>query len=226
MFARGDAVGKRIQLTALSNQWFEVVGVVNDAPARGLGAVMQPALGVYVSILQQPVSLLEVGTAQTGIPPNALQSIGQARGGAMSIAGLLAADTRVLAWFTNLLLGMGVVTAIIAVGGLLVMLGLWLESQKRELGVRRAVGARRRDVHVLVLSRAVLVAGGGSLFGAWLGQIAWDVLPRVVPGAPIFDGAAVMQTGAGLSALTLIVAFLLAHRFTRTPVSALLLVTD
>lgn len=226
MFARGDAVGRRIQLTALDNQWFEVVGVVDDAPARGLGAVMQPALGVYVSILQQPVSLLEVGTARTGIPPNTLHGIGQVRGDATSIAGLLATDTRVLGWFTTLLLGMGVITAIIAVGGLLVMLGLWLESQKRELGVRRAVGARRRDVHSLVLSRALLVAGGGSLFGAWLGQIAWDVLPRVVPGAPMFDGAAVMQTAVALSALTLSVAFLLAHRFTRTPVSALLLVTD
>ncbi len=226
MFARGDAVGKRIQLTALSNQWFEVVGVVEDTPARGLGGVMQPTLGVYVSILQQPVSLFEVGTAQRSIPPDALRGIGQTRGSARSIATLLAADTRVLAWFTNLLLGMGIVTAIIAVGGLLVMLGLWLESQKRELGVRRAVGARRRDVHVLVLSRATLVAVGGSLFGAWLGQIAWDVLPRVVPGAPIFDGVVVAQTGAVLSLLTLTVAFLLAHRFTRTPVSSLLLVAD
>ena len=226
MFARGDAVGKRIQLTALSNQWFEVVGVVNDTPARGLGGVMQPAPGVYVSILQQPVSLVEVGTTQRGIPQDVLRGIGQPRGNVQSIASVLATDTRVLAWFTNLLLGMGIITAIIAVGGLLVMLGLWLESQKRELGVRRAVGARRRDVHGLVLSRAALVAGGGSLFGAWLGQIAWDVLPRVVPGAPIFDGAVVLQTGVALSLLTLTVAFILAYRFTRTPVSALLLATD
>jgi putative ABC transport system permease protein len=121
---------------------------------------------------------------------------------------------------------MGVITAIIAVGGLLTMLGLWLESQKRELGVRRAVGARRGDVHRLVLSRAALVALGGSLFGAWLGQIAWDVLPRIVPGAPMFDRSVVLSVGMGLSALTLVVAWGIAHRFTRTPVSALLLAVE
>ena len=54
MFANGNAVGRRIQLPLLNDQWFEVVGVVDDAPARGLGGVMQPALGVYVSVLQHP----------------------------------------------------------------------------------------------------------------------------------------------------------------------------
>lgn len=226
MFPGGDAVGKRIQMTALNNEWFDVVGIVDDAPARGLGAVMQPRLGVYVSILQQPVSLFDVGTARRPIAADALRDVGAPRGSATSLASLLAVDASVLAWFTKLLLGMGIVTATIAVGGLLVMLGLWLESQQRELGVRRAVGARRRDVHRLVLGRAALVAVGGSLFGAWLGQIAWDVLPRVVAGAPGFDGRAVMFTGAALSLFTLTVAFVMAHRFTATPVSALLLATE
>ncbi len=226
MFPNGDAVGKRMQLAALNNAWFEVVGIVGDTPAHGLGAVMQPHRGVYVSILQQPVSLFEVGTAAATIQPEVLRGIGQPRGSATTLASAMTSDGRVLAWFTNLLLGMGVVTAIIAVGGLLVMLGLWLVSQQRELGVRRAVGARRRDVHRLVLGRAALVAVGGSLFGAWLGQIAWDVLPRIVAGAPDFDVRAVTYTSVLLSLFTMTVAWLMAHRFTRTPVSALLLVAD
>jgi putative ABC transport system permease protein len=118
---------------------------------------------------------------------------------------------------------MGVLAAIIAVGGLIAMLQLWLDSQQRELGVRRAVGATRRAIHRLVLSQAALVAVGGSLFGAWLGQMAWDVLPRIVPGAPMFDRQVVLLTAATLSALTLSVAFLISHRFTRTPVTALLI---
>jgi hypothetical protein len=226
MFPGGDAVGKRLQLTALANAWFEVVGIVDDAPARGLGAVMQPRLGVYVSILQQPVGTFEVATQQHAIPADALRDAGQVRGGSQSLATMRGGDVRVLAWFSNLLLGMGAITAVIAVGGLLVMLGLWLESQKRELGVRRAVGARRRDVHALVLSRAALVAVGGSAFGAWLGQIAWDMLPRVVAGAPMFDGRAVAITAAALSGVTLSVAWLMAHRFMGVPVGALLGATE
>jgi hypothetical protein len=223
MFANGEAVGRRIQLPLLNDQWFEVVGIVDDTPARGLGGVMQPALGVYVSVLQHPVAQIEVATSQRRLPPAALRALGTSLGPATSIAASLATDTRTLQWFTNLLLGMGVVTAVIALGGLIAMLRLWLDSQSRELGVRRAVGASRAAVHRLVLGRAARVAIGGSLFGAWLGQIAWDVLPRIVPGAPAFDTAVVVQTGVALSALTLTVAWLMAARFTRTPIGSLLI---
>lgn len=219
----GNAVGQRIQLSLLNDAWFEVVGVVDDAPARGFGGVMQPSLGVYVSVLQHPVSLIEIGTNSRTTPADELSTIGTARGPAASIRQLVETDTAVLSWFTNLLLAMGAIAALIAVGGLIAMLQLWLESQQRELGIRRAVGARRRDVHRLVLGRATMVAVGGTLFGAWMGQIFWDVLPRIVPGAPAFDGAVVLQTGVLLTALTLTVAAVMAARFTRTPVGTLLI---
>jgi hypothetical protein len=85
------------------------------------------------------------------------------------------------------------------------------------------VGATRGAIHRLVLGRAALVAVGGSLFGAWMGQIAWDVLPRIVPGAPMFDRGVVFVTAVALATLTLAVAFVMSHRFTRTPVGTLLI---
>ena len=85
------------------------------------------------------------------------------------------------------------------------------------------MGATRGAIHRLVLGRATLVAIGGSLFGGWLGQIAWDVLPRIVPGAPMFDRGVVSVTSVVLSSLTLAVAFLMTHRFNRTPVGTLLI---
>ena len=102
------------------------------------------------------------------------------------------------------------------------MLQLWLDSQQRELGIRRAMGARRRDIHRLVLGRAAMVAAGGALFGAWLGQVGWDVLPRIVSGATGFDTSVVTGTGIALALLTMTVAFVMSHRFTRTPVGTLL----
>ena len=223
MFPNGDAVGQRIQLPLLNDAWFEVIGVVEDAPARGLGGVMQPRLGVYVSILQHPVALFEVATTSGALRADALRPLGRSAGIASSVLSRLDTDTRTLRWFTTLLMAMGVVTAMIAIGGLIAMLGLWLDSQQRELGIRRAVGASRRAIHQLVLGRAARVVIGGSLFGAWLGQIGWDVLPRIVPGAPAFDSAVVLQTCLMLSGLTLAVAWLMAARFTRTPVGTLLI---
>jgi site-specific recombinase len=59
----------------------------------------------------------------------------------------------------------GALTAIVALGGLLTLLTLWLESMRRELGVRRAVGATRGTVHRLVASRAVRVGVSGPAIG-------------------------------------------------------------
>jgi hypothetical protein len=56
-----------------------------------------------------------------------------------------------------------------------------------------------------------------------MGQIAWDVLPRIVSGAPMFDHGVVAATAAALAMLTLVVAFAMSHRFNRTPVGRLLL---
>lgn len=223
MFANGDAVGRRLQLPMLGNRWFEVVGVVSDVPVRGFGSAVQLPLAVYVSVLQHPVASLEVATTTAAISADVIRSIGVPVGLTASLQARLATETRALAWFARVLLGMGVVTAIIAIGGLIAMLQLWIQSQQRELGIRRAMGARRRDIHRLVLGRAALVAAGGSLFGAWLGQVAWDVLPRIVPGAPTFDATVVTGTAVLLSLLTMTVAYIMSHRFTRTAVSTLLI---
>ena len=223
LYQGGDAIGKRIKLAVLNDQWFEIVGVVEDTESSALGAVMLPPYAVYVSVLQHPVALIEIGTRGRTIPRDALASIGTTTSPATSLAERARVEQKVFAWFTNLLIATGVVTALIAIGGLLVMLTLWLESQKRELGLRRAVGARRFDLHKLVLGRATLVAAGGSAFGAWLGLMAWDVLPRIIAGAPQYDARLVAITALALSVLTLAMAALVTRRFNQTPVGALLL---
>jgi len=223
MFASGDAVGRRIQLERLDDRYFTVVGVVDDAPARGLGSQLQQPLALYVSILQHPVAALEVATRDRVLAPDRLATLGRLHGATASIAKRLAPEQRALRWFTQVLLMIGAVSVLISLGGLVSLLHLWLDSQQRELGIRRAVGARNRDIHLLVLGRAALVAISGSLFGAWMGQIAWDVLPRIVPGAPTFDHGVVVATGTALSTLTLVVAFAMSLRFTRTPVGMLLI---
>ena len=223
LFPGGQAIGQRIRIALLSDQWFEIVGVVDDMKSSALGAALLPPYAIYVSVLQHPVAQIEIGTRDRTVSADALETIGTTIGAPFSLDHLSRTERRLFAWFTNLLIAMGTVAAAIAIGGLLVMLSLWLESQKRELGVRRAVGARRIDLHFLVLGRAALVAVGGSAFGAWLGLMAWDVLPRVIPGALEYDGQLVAITAGALSALTLLMAALVTRRFNQTPVGTLLL---
>jgi len=222
LFEDGSAVGRHIKLGLLDDRWFRVVGVVDDPASGALGASLQPPYAVYVSVLQHPVAELEIGTRYRAALAAVVVRAGVTVGSAQSLVSAAERESRVLRWFTRLLSGMGVIAAAIAIGGLLVMLQLWLDSQRAELGVHRAVGARRRDVVRMVLQKAALVCGSGTLFGAWLGLIAWDVLPRVVTGAPVWEWRVVLGTGLGLSVLTLVMATGVAVRFTRTPVNALL----
>jgi putative ABC transport system permease protein len=226
LFQPGTAVGSRVLLSVLDNRWFQIVGVVDDVIADGLGAVLLPPYAVYVSVLQQPVAEIEVAYGNAASPPDALShtvaTLGTRVGIPMTVAERVLIERRVLTWFTSVLLGIGAIAVCIAIGGLLTMLRLWLDSQLLELGVRRAVGARRRDIHRLVLGRASLVALSGSLIGAWLGLIAWDVLPRVIPGASTWNASIVVATSLALSVLTLLCAWIIAVQFTRAPVGAML----
>jgi hypothetical protein len=54
-FQRGEAIGRKMLLGDDPRTWHTVVGIVADAPARGLGGSLQPVFTVYASILQHPV---------------------------------------------------------------------------------------------------------------------------------------------------------------------------
>jgi ABC-type antimicrobial peptide transport system permease subunit len=95
------------------------------------------------------------------------------------------------------------------------MMWLWVASLLAELGVRRAVGARRRNVLGYVLWRAVLVAVGGAAFGSWLGMMVWDALGSVVAGSPAWDPGAVLRYGLLLGAAALAGALVPAWRASR-----------
>ena len=101
---------------------------------------------------------------------------------------------------------------------------MWLgvASLLGELGARRAVGARRRDVVGFVMGRALAVALGGGAFGAWVGMMVWDALGSAVPGLPAWDAGALLRAGALLAAAALAGAYLPARRAARTPPAALL----
>jgi ABC-type antimicrobial peptide transport system permease subunit len=77
--------------------------------------------------------------------------------------------------------------ALVATLGTFVVMHRWVASLSYELGLRRSVGARRRDLLRFVLSRAAGVAVGGVAIGLWVGLFVWGALATVVAGLPEWD---------------------------------------
>ena len=194
-FEGGEAVGRKIQLGAgAERRWFTVIGVVADRGPALLGGRYQPPFAVYVSALQQPPGAAEL-LVRTGAAGNAEATIARtetrvraALGGAGSVVGHESESSRraaalaPLRWFARVARFEGTVVLAIAALGMFAVMQLWVSALLPELAVRRAVGARRRDVLHYVLTRAIGIAIGGVVLGLWLHEMTSGTLAAAFAG--------------------------------------------
>jgi putative ABC transport system permease protein len=229
-FEGGDAVGRTMLIGHGSLDWYTVVGVVEDQRPVGIGGGGLPAAAAYLSVLQHPataVDLLVRGRAGPAPRAPVARSLRERLGSRVSTvevseASLLAAEAAPVRWFGRMFGAEGWALLTIATVGTFAVMWLWVTSLLGEFGVRRAVGARRRDVLRYVVARALLVAAGGVAFGCWLGMIVWDALTSAVSGIPPWDSGALLRFGLLLAAAALSGALVPAWRAARTPPAALL----
>ncbi len=100
----------------------------------------------------------------------------------------------------------GVAVLATMIGGVVIMslMLIGVTERRREIGVRRSVGASRRDILWQFLLEALLVAAGGGFGGSLLGlggtqaAISWQRLPAVAPWEAM-GWAAVISIGLGLA---------------------------
>jgi predicted permease len=185
-----DPLGRRVRLGE-DGPWLEVVGVAADAKVSSLGE--QPTPLVYRPLVAGRERLLRVVVATTGdprtLPPSLRRIVGEidrdvavfeSRTMRESLGAMLF-PFRMAAWIGSAL---GAFSLVLAAVGLYGVLALAVSSRRRELAIRRALGARGRDVATLVLREgAAVVLAGLALglvmalalahaLGAWLFGIA------------------------------------------------------
>ncbi len=101
----------------------------------------------------------------------------------------------------------GIITAIVAGIGIMNILLVSVKERTREIGIRRALGARRTTILMQFLCEAIMVAIVGGFFGVALGAGAASLVdmlsplpasidPRVVLGGVL--GAVILGAGFGL----------------------------
>jgi putative ABC transport system permease protein len=198
-----DPIGKRFGQGRDTTQYYEVVGVLGDI--RSFGLDRSAPYEFYRTIEQQPFRAMTVvmrgrnddptsvmstvrqivGSIDPALPIARVQTLEQVIAGSIG-------QPRLMSALTGLFGGLA---------GLLAMVGVYgvmahnVRRQRREFGIRLALGAAQRDVRALVVGRGLILGIAGvavGAFGAWLlTGLLRTLLHDVKPTDPaIFAGVA------------------------------------
>ncbi|MEP6473880.1 MAG: ABC transporter permease, partial [Gemmatimonadota bacterium] len=193
-FQYGQPLGRGLRLTN-DDQWYTVVGVVDDPARAGFGAGLQPRYTAYLSVQQQAPAGVElmVGSGPPGPSDDAVRGKVRSTLGASAKvtpvheADLLTIEAAPLIWLARRFAFEGWGMLVLAGAALLALMRLWVASLENELGVRRALGATRRRLWLMILSRTAIVGVAGVAVGIWFGPAIWIGLQDLLPGLPEWD---------------------------------------
>ena len=102
--------------------------------------------------------------------------------------------------FVGLFLGLGSIALLIGGVGIANIMVISVLERRGEIGLRRALGARRRHVAVQFLLESTLLAASGGILGIGLGILATAVAARAA-GNPVAVPPAGLAAGLGAALL-------------------------
>jgi len=217
-----DPIGKRLTLdTVPEEQPREVVGVVRDIPTRHAES---PQPVIYASYLQQPsryrapwaglfgqmLFMIRPTGDPLAIVPAAQKAIAEIEperplANVSTIRSHLRAGTgqfRSYVWLVSVFAAVATLLAAIGTYG---VMAYTVDQRTREIGIRRALGAGRREIVALVGRRAIVFVAAGLVWGLAgalvLTRLIRSQLWGVTPTDPVtFAGVSVMLVAIALLA--------------------------
>ncbi|HET9795935.1 MAG TPA: ABC transporter permease [Thermoanaerobaculia bacterium] len=227
-----DPLGRRFtnarEGTGKPRPWFTVVGVAGDVR---LAVDTAPTSEIYYAAAQRPMSAMTL-VIRTSVPPRRIaETLAAAvrrvdpRQPLYRVASLEEVADRSLAGRRFLLVLLGGFTAVglaLSAGGLWGVVGRIVAGRTREIGIRMALGATRREVVAGVVRRIVPAVAIGIAAGLAAAYAARGVLRSVLFGVSAGDPAVFAAVPAILVAVAMAAAYFPARRAARIdPMKAL-----
>ena len=220
-----EALGRRVRVSVLDRgEWLTVVGVVADIRQRSLAQDVQPM--IYAPFQQDDSGFLRFVSfvARTATPASVVEGVrAEIRRVApdLPIQSAVTMDEAVAASvaqprFRTVMLALFAASAtLIATCGLYGLMAYAVAQRRREIGVRMALGAGRRDVLRLVLTRALRIVVAGLILGLAGAAGVTRVLQTFLFGVTSTDPIVFTIVTLLLLAVGLMAAWLPARRATR-----------
>jgi ABC-type antimicrobial peptide transport system permease subunit len=207
----GSAIGKRVRIRDDAGPLYEVVGIVADYKVQTVGEADKPYM--HFAYSQQP-GLYQVmvvrggGDAETLLAEVRRELVSMERSllflDNQTMDAQIAATLYPMRVGATLLSGAGSIAMLLAAIGLYGVIAYSVARRTREIGIRMALGAARRQVVRMVMRQGLTVAGAGLLIGSVIGLLVTRALSGVLYGVSATDPFAwAGAVGVLLSAATL-----------------------
>jgi putative ABC transport system permease protein len=228
-FAGGSPIGKRVTFGGLRGPWREIVGVVRDSKYGGLHEGDLPVaymplaqnhetgVTLYARASVPPESLIpmirrEIQALEPHLPVPDIRTMTQTIGTSLYAA-------RMGAWLLGVFGGLALLLAVVGIYG---VLSFSISRRTREMGIRLALGAERRDVFLLVVRDRMLLVSIGIIIGLAGGLAGGKSLSTFLYGVSTSDPPTFAATIVILTAVALVACIIPARRAMRVnPIVAL-----
>jgi putative ABC transport system permease protein len=232
----GDALGQRITLEdhpKPSEDWLTIIGVVDDVRQNTLTEKAHPAIYQPYAQVKNPffLSHMTFAVRTAGNPQSVgrgmrvvLQEVDRSQP-VQSIAAmsdLLAATTAELRFQARLISIFSMLALLLSAIGIYGVVACAVAERTREIGIRMALGAQKRDITRMILKRSLLLVTAGVALGEAGALAVTRVLAKFLFDVKPTDPATFAMAAAVLVAVALFAGLLPARRATRVdPVLAL-----
>ncbi len=214
----GEPLGQRL---AFSSGAYEIVGIVRDV--REFGADDPPPALAYFVATQRLSRSLTFVVRSSGDPTALTQAVRREVAAVApdlpayavrTLRSVVADNTQGDMIMPKLLGLFGVIALALAMIGVYGVMGYSVAQRTQELGIRRALGADRRDIMRLVLRQAGILAGTGAAIGLVLALASTRTLSAFLLGVSAFDPTVFVGVTAALVLAALGASWMPARRAT------------
>jgi putative ABC transport system permease protein len=219
-----DPLGKHVKLGGIDTPWWTVVGVVGNIHQQGLD--LAPIMQFYVPHAQWPFPDSDMSFAiRTAGSPGAIaaparQTI-RSLDANQPISRVLPLEDYVGLSVQRRRFALVLVGAFAAIALLLSLVGIYgvtsytVAQRTREIGIRMALGAQRRNLLALLLGRGSLLVLGGIVLGTAVSALLTRFLASMLFEVKPTDPATFVFVSVLLGAVALLACWLPAHRAMR-----------